>query len=87
VRDDLFKHMAVSFIIASLLCIPFQFSNSKPLLIGEATVTLGIGLGKEIHDNRNGGTGWDWADLGYDALGVGLAVGLHYLTGELWKNR
>lgn len=79
IRDDLMKHFILSFMIASVLCIPFQFKKAPSFLIGGATVTLSIGLAKEYYDMQT--TGFDGADLIADALGTGLAVGLHFLVG------
>jgi uncharacterized protein YfiM (DUF2279 family) len=85
-RDDHFKHMAVSFMIGSVASSPYQYKQSPLFLLGGVAVSLGFGLYKEWHDSTQQNNKWDWSDVGADLLGIGLAIGLQYLTGELWQN-
>jgi hypothetical protein len=60
--SDKIMHYAVSYTIASVLSVFFDFYFALFL-------TLLGGIGKEIYDNATDGT-FDWYDLGADILGI-----------------
>lgn len=37
---------------------------------------IGVGVAKELHDSRRGGTGFSAADIKADALGVAAGAGI-----------
>ncbi|PKL14797.1 MAG: hypothetical protein CVV52_00395 [Spirochaetae bacterium HGW-Spirochaetae-8] len=76
-RDDRFKHLVVSFMLASVFCVPYQWGSRWWLLIG-AVAAIGFGLLKEWRDRH--GTGWDWGDLIADATGIILSLFFHVIT-------
>ena len=71
-EDDKQKHMQVTFAIGfvfSGMAYDLGYTETESFWIGVA-VAMGAGIGKELYDSRNGGTGFDMADIGADAIGA-----------------
>ena len=68
------KHFAVSAVIgftSSNIAYHYRYTETESFWIGVA-VAMSIGVGKELYDSRNGGTGFDMEDIGADVMGAVL---------------
>ena len=71
-EEDKQKHFAVTSVIgftSSNIAYHYGYTKKESFWIGFGSAMI-VGLGKELYDNRSGGTGFDIADLGADALGA-----------------
>ena len=75
-QEDKQKHMIVGagigLIVAPIVKKEFNLTETEAYWVG-VTASLLAGLGKELYDSRDGGTGFDTQDL--FATGLGGAVG------------
>ena len=77
---DKLKHFFVSAFVQSvsysvLRTVRTPHVSHDGALVGASTVTLMVGVGKEIHDDRSGET-FSVRDLAWDAAGAGAATAL-----------
>ena len=66
------KHFAVSAVVgftSSNIAYHYGYTKKESFWIGFGSAMI-VGLGKELYDNRIGGSGFDIEDLGADALGA-----------------
>ena len=73
-EEDKQKHIAATFavsMIASNIAYKYDFTTNQSWWIGFASGMI-VGLGKELYDSRDGGTGFDSADMTADAIGSSL---------------
>lgn len=72
IRKDHVLHFFVCFFIPIPFLIIAQFVPMFAII--GAIITLGIGVGKEIHDIKT--TGFDWTDILADLAGLMTSLGL-----------
>ncbi|MFN2637970.1 MAG: VanZ family protein [Gemmatimonadaceae bacterium] len=77
---DKIKHFFMSAFIESISFSALQAAgvNRRTALRGAVGVTVGFGVGRELHDRRTPGKWFSYQDLGWDALGA--AAGLVFLN-------
>lgn len=71
IAEDKFKHAAMSFAATSFLQAGLRSTGMETgTAVPAAAAVAGIvGIGKEVHDRRNGGS-FSIRDLAWDALGI-----------------
>src|SRR3954465_4523592 len=73
---DKVKHFFMSAFIESVSYSLLQASgvHHRPALTGAIGITLGVGLAREFHDQRQRGNLFSVRDLTWDAIGTGAAA-------------
>ena len=73
---DKIKHFFISAFIESLSYSALQAMkvHYRPALGGAIGITLGFGVGREIHDKRTPGNIFSVRDLTWDAIGTGAGA-------------
>src|SRR3954465_4748710 len=73
---DKIKHFFMSAFIESVSYSLLQASGVKhgPAMTGAIGITLGVGLARELHDQRSPGNIFSVRDLTWDAMGAGGAA-------------
>ena len=72
-RDDHFKHLALSFMVCMVLLSFARFS--RVFILISIIITLAIGIIKEVIDRET--TGFSLSDIAFDIAGISLAVLLY----------
>ena len=74
---DKLKHFFVSAFVQSVSYSALRTArvSHDGALVGASTLTLMVGVGKEIHDDRSG-EGFSVRDVAWDAAGAGAATAL-----------
>jgi uncharacterized protein YfiM (DUF2279 family) len=72
---DKLKHFFISAFVQSVSYSALRTARASRdgALVGASTVTLIVGVGKEIHDDRSGES-FSVRDLAWDAVGAGAAT-------------
>ena len=73
---DKVKHFFMSAFIESVSYSALQAMNlhHRPALGSAIGITLGLGVGREIHDKRTPGNIFSVRDLTWDAIGIGAGA-------------
>ena len=67
---DKAKHFIVSAAISGAVSLGSNNERKESYTFAKAVgVSMSFGIGKEIYDSRQGGTGWSWKDILWDFLG------------------
>jgi uncharacterized protein YfiM (DUF2279 family) len=73
-QQDKQKHIVGTALIVGI-SYTITHDLNKSIIIG-----AGVGIAKELHDSRNGGSGFSTQDLAADAIGLGLGtIGIKYI--------
>jgi uncharacterized protein YfiM (DUF2279 family) len=69
---DKIKHFFMSVFVESVTYSALQAArvNHRSALGGAIGVTIGVGVGREIHDKRTPGKWFSYQDLTWDAIGA-----------------
>lgn len=75
---DKVKHFFVSAFVQSVSYSALRTARAShsDALVAASALTLAVGVGKEIHDERVGEEGFSVRDLAWDAAGAGAATAL-----------
>jgi uncharacterized protein YfiM (DUF2279 family) len=74
---DKAEHLGVSAFLSGVsysVFRDFYHNDEESSMYFSATLTLGLGLGKELHDSKRPGGRFSYKDLLADILGIGLGL-------------